>query len=264
MAPPHDHTPFLIIGAQKSGTRWLRSNLGRHPEIFTADFEVSFFNYRRRYRDWGVSWYLAQFAGIQGERIVGEATPGYMMWRHKPHLVAERIHESVDYARLIAVLRDPVDRAHSALLHHMRRKRLPASSNILDVVRRVPPEDDRLQIIAGGWYARSLERYVELFGDQLLVVLHDDVKADPVGVYETALRHLGADPTFVPEGLGEVVFSNRGRVKKARETLTEEERVELFEYFRSDVDRLEEMIGRDLSAWRPEHAEQRHVDASAS
>lgn len=68
---------FLIIGAQKSATRWLRLNLGLHPDIFTAGREIEFFNSAKQF-DQGTSWYRQQFEGWDGERFVGEATPGYM------------------------------------------------------------------------------------------------------------------------------------------------------------------------------------------
>src|SRR5690349_3233083 len=112
---------FLIIGAQKSATRWLRMNLGEHPDVFAASREIEFFNSKRFERD-GVDWYRAQFDGWSGERIVGDATPGYMFWRHRPDVMAERMHETVPDVRLIAILRNPVDRAHSAVLHHVQMR----------------------------------------------------------------------------------------------------------------------------------------------
>ncbi len=48
-------------------------------------------------------------------------------------------------------------------------------AKLTDVVRKKKPTDDKMCIVTGGWYASSLERYFELFGDQLLVVLHDDI-----------------------------------------------------------------------------------------
>jgi uncharacterized protein (TIGR03086 family) len=240
---------FLIIGAQKSATRWLRSNLGKHPDIFTPASEPSFFN--SRYRQ-GLDYYLAQFDGWAGEPIVGEATPGYMMWRHKPSRVARRIHETLPDVRLIAVLRDPIERANSAMWHHKRRGRLRNRSKLTDVVKRKKPTDDKMCIVTGGWYATSLEKYVELFGDQLLVFLHDDISDDPLWVYRTALEHIGASPDFVPDDLQQVVFSNQQPEKTKRDTkISPADRRKLWPYFAEEVERLERMIGRDLSAWDP-------------
>ena len=67
----------------------------------------------------------------------------------------------------------------------------------------------RSGLVAGGWYAASLKRYRQLFGDQLLVLLHDDVTADPGRVYRRALVHIGADLDFVPTDLESVLFSNQ-------------------------------------------------------
>jgi len=244
---------FLIIGAQKSGTRWLRFNLGKHPDIYTAPRELEFFNYGRRFQELGTEGYRAQFEGWAGEPHLGEATPGYMIRRHRPGAVAKRIKETVPDARLIALVRDPVDRARSAMVHHVKRGRLPADLSLADFVRRTPPEEEWLGLISGGWYAASLNPYRQLFGDQLLVLLHDDLRDDPSAVYVQALRHIGADPDFVPSDLGDVVFSNRPSTSEPDE-LPIEARRELYAYFRDDIRKLEQMIDRDLSIWRPEGA----------
>src|SRR5207249_6307749 len=110
---------FLIIGAQKGATRWLRFNLGLHPDVYAAPTELSFFNNRTRFVDLGVSWYRKEFEGWTGEPVVGEATPGYMFWRHQPRVCCERIREVVPAVRLIAILRNPIDRAQSAMIHHI-------------------------------------------------------------------------------------------------------------------------------------------------
>jgi Sulfotransferase domain len=247
---------FVIIGAQKSATRWLRSNLGRHPDIFTARSEMHFWNNGKRVEKVGVDWYRDQFEGWNGEPIVGEATPGYMIWRHHPAYVAQRMKDHHPDLRLIALLRNPVDRAQSAMLHHIRRHRMPTGARLIDMVRELrPSESDWFCLVSGGWYAASLEPFLDRFGDQLLVLFHDQVAADPVRPYEAALRHVGADPTFVPDDLARVVFSNqRGRAGR-KSPLSLEDRIELWEYFRGDVARLERLLGVDLSYWEPGQSE---------
>ena len=135
-----------------------------------------------------------------------------MIWRHDPATVAARMKELCPDIRLIAMLRNPIDRANSAMVHHIRKGRLPADSRLVDVVKeRTPPEKDRLCLVAGGWYAASLEPFLDAFGDGLLLLWHDDIATDPVGVYEAALRHIGASPDFRPAELSKVIFSNRNR-----------------------------------------------------
>jgi Sulfotransferase domain len=240
---------FIIIGAQKSATRWLRQNLGRHPEIFTAPRELKYFNHPKRVAALGPDWYRAQFEGWVGEPLVGEATPGYMMLGHGPVDVAGRIRSTVPDARLIALLRNPVDRAHSAFVHHKRQGRIHPRALLLDVVRSCAPEDDWMGIVTGSWYAASLQPFLDIFGDQLIVLLHDDVRSDPRTVFERAVRHVGAAPGFVPASLDRVVFSNQAGGDTAGPSETE--RRGLFAYFRDDIDRLESILHRDLGAWRP-------------
>ena len=240
---------FLIIGAQKSATRWLRLNLGLHPDIFSAPRELEFFNNGDRVERAGLPSYRAQFEGWSGESFVGEATPGYMFWHHGSGVVAGRIREAVPHVRLIAILRNPVDRAQSAVVHHIQGGSLAAGSRVLDVVRRMPPERDPLGIVSGGWYAASLEPYQELFGDQLLVLLHDDADDDPRGVYDQALRHVGPAADFVPAELERVRFSFQQRLSAETHGLTLDERRELYEFFADDIRKLEKMTGRDLSLW---------------
>ena len=246
---------FVIIGAQKSATRWLRTNLGHHPEIFTARSELHFWNNGHRVEKLGLDWYREQFEGWNGEPIVGEATPGYMFWRHHPDLVAKRIKDHHPDVKLIAILRNPVDRAQSALMHHIRRRRIPARSRLVEVVReRGAPESDYFCLVTGGWYGASLAPYVEHFGDRLLVLFHDDVVGNPGKPFRASLQHLGAGADFTPPELSRVVFSNqRGRAAR-KNKLTVADRVELWDYFREDVARLEQMIGVDLSHWAPEVA----------
>src|SRR5438105_258919 len=193
---------FVIIGAQKSATRWLRINLGQHPEIFTAPSELHFWNGKWKVRNVALESYRAQFAGWKGEPIVGEATPGYMMWRHDPRRVALQMKYGLPDARLIATLRNPIDRANSAMLHHVRRGRIAPGLRLVDLVRaRRPPERDWFCLVSGGWYAASLAPFEKHFGERLLVLLYDAVRKDPAAVYEAALRHVGADPAFLPGSL---------------------------------------------------------------
>ncbi len=252
---------FLIIGAQKSATRWLRLHLGMHPEVFTPNSEPSFFSCDRCRSDpfeQGLDWYQTHFEGWNGEPIVGEATPAYMMWREDPARTAARIDESLPGVRLIALLRNPMDRTYSAFIHHMRRGRIPADADLLDRVRGVSPEVDELSLITGGWYAASLRPYFKRFGERLRVFLHDDVAEDPEGLYARALEHVGASPRFLPPKLRRVRYSIKppktspyADGENVRRELTSRERAELYEYFRQDIERLEEMLDRDLSLWRP-------------
>jgi hypothetical protein len=168
--------------------------------------------------------------------------------------VSERVDETLPGVKLIATLRNPVDRAQSAMVHHIEHGQLSPDTVLVDLVRATPPDKDKLGIISGGWYAESLEPYRARFGDRLLVVLHDDVDDDPRGVYDASLRHIGASPDFVPPEFERVRFSlqQRASTEPGRRPLTLDERRELWTYFADDVARLARMLGRDLSMWDPD------------
>src|SRR5436309_16134274 len=104
---------FIVIGAQKSGTGSLYAYLNGHPDVAGARVkEVHYFDlhYHR-----GVDWYLDQFPdeAAARPRCTGEASPYYLFHPHAPR----RAFDLVPDARLIALLRDPVDRAISHYHH---------------------------------------------------------------------------------------------------------------------------------------------------
>src|SRR5689334_19990288 len=119
---------FLIAGVPKAGTSALHAALVAHPQLFLpAVKEPKFFltdgppprvggpGDRQTYQEhvWRRSDYEALFAPARPDAVKGEATPFYL------HDLAshERIHKLVPYAKIILVLRDPVDRAHSNWSH---------------------------------------------------------------------------------------------------------------------------------------------------
>lgn len=246
---------FVIIGAQKSATRWLRMNLGRHPDVFTASTELEFFNHNWKR---GIGWYYEQFKGANGASAVGEATPGYMIWNEEPARQAARIDGLLPKVQLLAILRDPVERAYSAFIHFLREGRFPPETSFMEYVRSVSPERDPRCVIAGSWYGACLQPYVQRFGDRLLVLQQDDITIDPVGVYRRALRHIGVTHNFVAPELQKVRFSNptpqsslHSSSGDKRRELTRKERQELFEYFRDDLDRLAGFKVVDVTRWKP-------------
>src|SRR5881628_1693582 len=112
---------FLIIGAAKSGTTSLYQYLRQHPEVYmSAVKETNWFAYEGQ-RD---SWYSVRtaeeyerlFDGVTVQRAIGEASPQYM----KSAVAAKRIAARLPGVRLVAILRDPIDRAYSGYLNSLR------------------------------------------------------------------------------------------------------------------------------------------------
>src|SRR5262249_22447178 len=98
---------FVVVAANRCGTSALSAGLRSHPEVFIPSHkEIHFFD---RHFDRGESWYRAHFERAGDARVVGEATPGYLYRAD----ATERLTALLPNARLLAIIRNPVDRAYS-------------------------------------------------------------------------------------------------------------------------------------------------------
>ena len=204
---------FLIIGAAKSGTSALYWYVRQHPEIYMSPVkEPHFFGYENAPPNaqgpddfvntaiTNLDGYLALFNDVKEEKAIGEASPTYL---YLPRAV-ERIHYHIPRARLIAILRQPAERAFSAYMHVVRDQRESAE----DFSKALALEDERIAQNWGplwhfkklGCYTEQLGRYYERFDrDQLRVYLHNEFSADPLAVLQDIFRFLNVDETFVPD-----------------------------------------------------------------
>jgi Sulfotransferase family len=206
---------FLIIGAAKAGTTSLYHYLGQHPQIFLSQVkEPRFFaleghpldfpgpgdeRFRKGATTTRLEDYRKLFAQVSDERAVGEASVLYQYDAAAP----EAIERYVPDAKLIAVLRNPVERAYSAFLVKLRTGYEPLSE--FDEALNAEPER-----IADGWsytwhyreqgfYHRNLTRYFERFdSDQIRVYLYEDLERDPHRMLTDIFRFLGVDAGFRP------------------------------------------------------------------
>lgn len=283
---------FLLIGAQKSGTTWLAAMLAEHPEIFRPkQKELHYFNKYTNYAR-GPAWYLEHFRGVRGEKAVGECTPNYL-WvcdappevqderrhRGKPPLefvidenqirdVHERVHALLPDVRLIVSLRNPVDRAISGFMHAIRARRIPPSSNILDV-------GGKEGILGMGFYYRHLEKWMSLFPREhfLILVYEEDIEQNRDRTIARLYRHLRVShfrpvrsgQRFNASATGSYLRTSYYAPRLARRLfrrfprlndlkildvkISADDRKELVEIYRSENRRLEELLGRALPCW---------------
>lgn len=271
---------FCVIGAMKAGTTSLAAWLDEHPDVHIApQKETLFFN--TPYNFWlGVDWYREQFAGAGAARAVGDATPmmqNSLAVRHMADLLPE--------ARLVAILRNPIDRAYSHYQHiralgqerRSFREALAAERRDESGARGDPPRD----YLQRGRYARQLTTVLDRYDrDQLLVVLFEDLRDRPQEVVREVLRHIGVDDTVALTGVGAAhdprpgVRSPRlyawgqGRVarrlpfardaverlnrkpKKPYPPVDPQLRADLVDEFADEVQQLQQLVGQDLSRWR--------------
>ncbi|HEU5083313.1 MAG TPA: sulfotransferase [Acidimicrobiales bacterium] len=190
---------FFILGAAKCATTSLANHLRAHPDVFIPDIkEVAYFNIDARWAE-GRDWYEDWFAEAAGERAVGDATPAYL---YVPE-VLDRLTATVGTgARLIVQLRDPVHRTYS---HYQHRRREGVEHRSLDeVLDEELGGDEGWGYVGRGRYLEQIRRWVDVFGeDALHVVLFEDFVTRPHESYAAVCRHLGIDPTFRPDDLGE-------------------------------------------------------------
>lgn len=195
---------FVIIGAMRSGTTSLSRYLGAHPEVFVPQVKECHYFDRGHLR--GTAWYAAFFEEAGEEQLAGEATPNYLydpavpgrMWRELPD------------ARLIAVLRNPVDRAYSHYWHRRAR-----NDETLSFEAALDAEPERLasddpatrahhSYVSRGLYVDQLERFLALYPRHSLMTLtFEHLRDDPVGSYGQVCAFLGIDAESVPDIVGQ-------------------------------------------------------------
>ncbi|MEZ5229479.1 MAG: sulfotransferase [Acidimicrobiales bacterium] len=215
---------YLIIGAKRGGTTSLARYLLLHPDVRplfparetrkgTYFFDV---NYGR-----GHDWYRSHFPtrmahGLRERRAghplaIGEATPYYL---HHPHAPV-RARGMVPNAKIIVLLRDPVERAYSHWVERTRNRveTLSFADAIEVEARRLDGEEARMladpahqsfahqhySYVDQGRYARGLRRWMNAYpANQLLVLRSEDFYADPASVYAEVLEFLGL-ASFMPD-----------------------------------------------------------------
>jgi hypothetical protein len=305
---------FLIIGTARSGTTSLYHYLKQHPQVYMSpNKEPDFFALEGRTLNFdgpdgkeatnrrirrgcatNIEEYSALFRGASDETAIGEASTWYLYSAQAP----SRIKLHIPRAKLIAVLRQPVERACSAFLYLRLRGQEPLSefSQALQAeeIRKCANWDWWWYYKDIGYYYVQLKRYFDMFEqDQIRVYLYEDLKAEPLRVVQSVYRFLGVDNGFVPDfsrkynssgvpknnPLADLVHKAHHPVKTILRpllpaglrwrlstsvlntrlmdwTVTEppplldpEVRGELTDLYREDILKLQDLIGRDLSAW---------------
>ena len=198
-AAPQRLPDFLVLGTQKGGTTSLQQLLGHHPEVFlAAGKEVHYFSL---HHDQPLSWYAAHYATAAADQRCGDITPFYLFHPEIPG----RIRALLPQVKLIALLRDPVERALSQVFHARRlgfEPLEPAEALAAEPARLASGDPFSLQkhsYVARSRYLEQLQRYEALFpADQLLVLRSEDLFQDTARVWGRILRFLGVAAMPLP------------------------------------------------------------------
>ena len=252
---------FVILGAMKSGTTSLYDFVVKHPAIApAAKKEVQYFSTRHRYR-LGRLWYRSNFpTSLSGCRfykktnqnlISGEATPAYLFYP----MVPGRMKEALPDVKLIVILRNPVDRAHSHYHHSLRKNMEPMSFEkaIKSEEKWRAEESERLvkdpnfiltgyrghPYITRGIYAGQLENWFKCYDrKQFLILATEDLHENPQRTLDQVFDFLGVSPFQV----GNLRNLNTGNY----EEMNEGTRKFLIEYFKPHNERLSKLLKRSF------------------
>ena len=248
---------FIIIGAQKSGTTSLFDYLSQHPNLIPSyNKEVHFFdgglnphvdNFNK-----GLAWYLTHFPlklELTNNKKAFEASPLYLF---NP-LVPKRISESIPNVKLIAVLRNPTERAISHYFHEKRKGR-----ESLTIEEALQAEEERLKLVINeqdyknnmfmhksykmrGLYCDQIKRYLEFFPmSNILILNSESLFKHPKNTLRRVFRFLGVDTEFtINDFKAHNVGSNRTKIDP-------DVYQSLQEYFRSPNESLYELIQEDF------------------
>jgi len=211
----HRWPDFLVIGAQKAGTTSLYSYLRQHPEVFLPTVkEPQYFALAARGRDFAgtgdarlgkrlgqvfnQTGYLELFSGAGTGQKRGECS-NYYLWSPEAPVL---IRQTIPSVRLVALLRNPVDRAWSAFCHLRRDRR----ERLVDFDRALDAEPDRIRrdygplwrYVETGCYATQLKRYLECFPrEQIHIELSESLQTEPVETLKRIYAFIGVDTEFV-------------------------------------------------------------------
>lgn len=204
---------LIIIGAQKCGTSALHHYLGLHPDIsMSSEKELDFFIESRNWAK-GRAWYESMFTGEA--KVLGEASPNYTNY---PRLkgVPERMHALVPDAKLIYMVRHPLERIVSQYMHNrwsgVENRPL---SQALRGSKRI--SIDQTRYIRRSKYYMQVEQYLEYFPRaNILVVTQEDLFDRRQQTLQAVFGFLGVDETFYTPRFCDLVHESTAKKAKNR------------------------------------------------
>lgn len=201
---------FFIVGAAKAGTTSLYAWLRQHPQIYMSPVkEPHYFSKglvkNVRFVISEEQEYLKLFRHAASFRAIGEASASYLSFGR---IVAERIKAAVPHARIIIILRDPIERCFADYLMHVRQGL--ESLDFYEALMNSPLSKIYVQT-----YAQPVKEYLETFGDQnVLVLMFEDLKNNPRALLKQVARFL--DVNEEPMMKVKLSVENPGGVPRSR------------------------------------------------
>ncbi len=196
---------FLIVGVQKAGTTSIYNYLQEHPQVYMSPIKETNFlekdweklaaeNSNIKNRIATFEDYCQLFTGVKDEIAIGEASPNYIFHYESS---APRIQKYTPNAQLIVVLRNPVERAYSDYLMHLRDA---IGSQVKTLSEQIEYSSHKSFILQKGFYYTHLKYYLDFFGsEKIKVFLYDDLCKNAEKFMSEMYEYIGVDKNFVAD-----------------------------------------------------------------
>ncbi len=239
---------FLIVGAQKAGTSALDQYFRNHPEInMGRRKEIHFFDNEKLFKNSTVNYdkYHDFFDWSDPNILLGECTPNYMYW--EPSM--RRVFEYKPQIKIIACLRNPVDRAFSSWSMEKSRNNefLSFSAALSKEAQRyrsrLPLQNRNHSYVDRGFYSEQVRRIWRYFPvEQTLFIKYDDLLNQRTDILQKISSFLNISE-----------FPNKEFINvnptQYQSDIDEQDRKNLIEIFQHEIRQLELMLGWDCSSW---------------
>ena len=305
---------FFIVGAAKAGTTSIYRYLSKHPDVYMSPIkEPHYFCKDIRCKNFNKSYlensrfnlddylskhiliekhiayiedelqYLELFRDVKNEKMIGEASTGYLYSK----VAAQEIYEFDSHAKIVMVIRNPIDRAFSHWMMDLRDNDVCHKSFIDaiadDQAKKEKGWGESHLYIELGLYFEQIKRYQDVFcKDQILIMLYDDLKDNAYKFYSEIVSFLNLEPINIDTNkrhnaasipkypLMNSIIKNLGlnkcfgsilpitikqNIKKIMSNtddlpvLTSRDQEQVARYFSDDIEKLEKLITRELSNW---------------
>ena len=298
---------FYVVGAGRAGTTSISHYLAQHPDLFLPAVKSASYFYacdltgspladnRAPIPEWFIQdelEYRNLYSSAPIEAICGDVSPVYLASTR----VAARIAAVRSDAKIIAIMRNPVDRVYSRYVGR-RRDGLETIATFEELVERemateLVRDDAHATYLSGGMVSHFLQTYLTAFPrENIQIHVYEDFARDTQSVMASICRFLGVDEGFrfdvdriynrsggriqnatvgglwasslrlrkalrpwLPKSLRDAIF-RKVTAKTEKVLIRPETRLCLLDIYRDDIRQLQELTGRDLSAWLEPTAE---------
>lgn len=276
---------FFIVGATRCGTSSLYEYLNKTSGIFMSEIkEPAFFSNsitRRKPVD-NENDYLKLFENSKIEQPIGEASTRYFIDPKSPLLIKDKI----PHAKIIILLRDPVERAFSSYLYYLRRENSQSFHDVMKKSMETDLSEDYLLclVIKGGLYYEPIKKYIDVFGaDSVKILFYEEFFSDIQTHFKDLLKFLEIE-SELPDTINKIYneykkpknkiskliltlddlvwktgfksiltflpdrkdLENKHLESGEKPQMSENEKLELIKFYANDVKNLQVLLGRNL------------------